>query len=199
MPLLLLSGPLRLSPFRLDALNERLHGRLRVLAGRDLFLLDAPELTEDQRELAAALLCDAPIAEPRSAHSLHVAPRFGTRSPWSTKATEILRSCGLPVARVERVLVLDADRRLDDPEVLAVLHDRLVEVAVWDAGELAAIFDEHAPRPLRYIGRSREQLAAANVSFGFALSADELDYLAEQFAALGRDPTDAELMMFAQA
>ncbi|MCB1626382.1 MAG: phosphoribosylformylglycinamidine synthase [Xanthomonadales bacterium] len=199
MPLLLLSGPLRLSPFRLDALNERLHGRLRVLAGRDLFLLDAPELTEDQRELAATLLCDAPIAEPRSAHSLHVAPRFGTRSPWSTKATEILRSCGLPVARVERVLVLDADRRLDDPEVLAVLHDRLVEVAVWDAGELAAIFDEHAPRPLRLIGRSREQLAAANVSFGFALSADELDYLAEQFAALGRDPTDAELMMFAQA
>lgn len=204
MPLLMLPGPLRLSAFRLDALNARLAAELpstapRVLAGRDLFLIDGPELGPDQIDRARALLLDAAEAPPASDCSLYVAPRFGTLSPWSSKASEILKLCDLPIVRVERVLVLDLDRRCVDPAVMAQLHDKLVEVALWDPAGLTAVFAQHAATPVQRIGRDLASLQAANARHGFALSADELDYLVEQFGRLARDPTDAELMMFAQA
>ncbi len=200
-----LPGPSRLSPFRLEALNRQLQRwQLRVAAGRDLYLLSSDPLSPEQ-QLRLPQLLMATEAAPPSDYStpLYVAPRFGTISPWSTKATDILQLCELPVHRVERVLVLDLLGELPGGEelntVLAVLHDRLVEVAVFDLAELDAVFSQSQPGPLRHVGRTNEALKEANQALGLALSEDEIDYLQQQYGALGRDPTDAELMMFAQA
>ena len=200
-----LPGPQRLSPFRLEALNRRLQAwQVEVVAGRDLYLLDAGQLDDQQRsQLPALLMSAAPAAAAPSTTPLYVAPRLGTISPWSSKATEILRLCEMPVRRVERVLVLDLRGSLPQGDALNALleqlHDRLVEVAVFDQGALASIFEQSQPGPLGQVGRTAEALRAANQNLGLALSEDEIDYLQDQYSAIGRDPTDAELMMFAQA
>lgn len=200
-----LLGPQRLSPFRLEALNRPLQRwNVSVVAGRDLYLLNADDLSAGQREQLPALLMSAEPAEPAAGSTpLYVAPRFGTISPWSTKATEILRLCEIPMRRVERVLALDLIGKLpQDAELdvmLGELHDRLVEVAVFDLDQLDAVFKQSSAGPLGRVGQSKAALNAANRELGLALSGDEIDYLHGQYQALGRDPTDAELMMFAQA
>jgi len=139
--------------------------------------------------------------------SLWVVPRLGTISPWSSKATEIAVRCGLTnVLRIERgieyrfqataVLSNDSKRRL-----AALLHDRMTQQVVEDLEQLA-LFAEHEPKPLQavpIIEQGREALVKANQALGLALSADEIDYLTDSFSQLQRDPTDVELMMFAQA
>jgi phosphoribosylformylglycinamidine synthase len=139
-----------------------------------------------------------------------VVPRPGTISPWSSKATDIARNCGLDaVERIERGVGFRIATRDDVPlsapertALLPLLHDRMTE-AIFDAAAAAdALFAHYPPRPLTTIplmSQGRAALAKANVELGLALSADEIDYLAEAFASLGRDPTDVELMMFAQA
>ncbi|MEZ4358846.1 MAG: phosphoribosylformylglycinamidine synthase [Kofleriaceae bacterium] len=134
----------------------------------------------------------------------YVVPRLGTTSPWSSKATEIAALCGLPVVRrVERGLRWIARGVVAQPAALtAALHDRMTESVLESVAQLAALFAEHAPRPLEPVPLGAEPLAAlAEVSqrLGLALSDDELAYLAERYGELGRDPTDVELMMFAQA
>ena len=139
---------------------------------------------------------------------LLVTPRLGTISPWSSKATDIVHQCGFEqVVRVERGIAyhlvsrarLDAGRR---GAVAALLHDRMTESVLDALEDAAALFHHYAPQPLETVDLAaggRVALAAANASLGLALSDDEIDYLAEHFAASGRDPTDVELMMFAQA
>ena len=137
-----------------------------------------------------------------------VVPRFGTTSPWSSKATDIAHSCGLEaVNRIERGIAY----RVDLPEdaspadvsaVAAILHDRMVETVLGDPEQAAALFEHHEPRPLAAIdvlGGGRPALEDANRELGLALAEDEIDYLVESFRALGRNPNDVELMMFAQA
>ena len=200
-----LPGPQRLSPFRLEALNRRLQRwQLRVAAGRDLYLLSADDLSQAQlAQLPALLMSATPAQAAPGSTPVYVAPRFGTISPWSTKATEILRLCEIPTRRVERVLALDLIGELPAGDELAAmlgeLHDRLVEIAVFDLQQLDAVFKQSKPGPLGRVARSKPALVAANGALGLALSDDEIDYLHEQYQALGRDPTDAELMMFAQA
>ncbi len=139
-----------------------------------------------------------------------VVPRFGTISPWSSKATDIAHNCGLDaIRRVERGIAwhlrtadgtsLDrAERTLLAP----FLHDRMTEVVLDDLADAAGLFAHVAPRPLatiplRELGRAA--LERANAELGLALAPDEIDYLAAAFRGLGRDPTDVELTMFAQA
>jgi len=137
---------------------------------------------------------------------VHVMPRLGTRSPWSSKATDILHACGLEtVERVERGIRYElgplADGQSVQGSVLAMLHDRMTESIVAPEALLTP-FRAGTAAPLRRIaltGDGRAALRAANRSLGLALSADEIDYLLEAFLRLGRDPSDAELMMFAQA
>ena len=131
--------------------------------------------------------------------------RIGTITPWSSKATDIARVCGLSrVLRIERGVLhgitgLPGGRSAVRGDVLVALHDRMTQ-AVLDSPEAAAALFEHAaPRPLQRIPRDPESLGRANQALGLALSADEIDYLADAYAGLGRDPSDAELMMFAQA
>ncbi|HEV8095252.1 MAG TPA: phosphoribosylformylglycinamidine synthase, partial [Burkholderiales bacterium] len=130
-----------------------------------------------------------------------VVPRIGTISPWSSKATEIARICGLSgVRRIERGTLHALDARLDADarrRVAALLHDRMTESVLAGPDDTAGLFRRFEPRPL-----GRVPLAAlerSNAELGLALADDEMEYLREAFRALGRDPTDAELTMFAQA
>ena len=135
-----------------------------------------------------------------------VAPRFGTISPWASKATDIFNNCGVKVNRLERVVVftLTGD---DLPAKLpaaaeSILHDRMTQSLVYDLDDVAALFIDGEPAHLEHVdimGQGRDALVRANTEFGFALSSEDIDYLVENFTKLGRNPTDVELMMFAQA
>ena len=136
-----------------------------------------------------------------------VVPRIGTISPWSSKATDIAAHCGLDaVERLERGIiyhVMPVVLAEENREVIAgLLHDRMTECVLADTTAADALFDAHEPGKLvsvDVLGRGRNALEAVNRELGLALSDDEIDYLLENFTALKRNPTDVELMMFAQA
>ena len=136
-----------------------------------------------------------------------VAPRLGTLSPWASKATDIAHSCGVEVRRVERVTeyLIGSDEPLGQQEwqaCAAVLHDRMTESALQSLEQSAELFDARDAEPMVHVdvlGTGREALVEADRAFGLALSEDEVDYLVEAFTGLRRNPTDVELMMFAQA
>ncbi|WP_255991179.1 phosphoribosylformylglycinamidine synthase [Chitinolyticbacter albus] len=141
---------------------------------------------------------------------LLVLPRLGTISPWASKATDIVQHCGLEqVARVERGMAVYASKPDGSPLstaeqslLIPLIHDRMTEQVfeTLDAG--AELFRHFDPKPLTSVdvlGGGRAALEAANGEFGLALSEDEIDYLVENFGKLGRNPTDVELTMFAQA
>ncbi|WP_030526438.1 phosphoribosylformylglycinamidine synthase [Phycicoccus jejuensis] len=147
------------------------------------------------------------VAEAPHTALVVVAPRLGTLSPWASKATDIAHSCGVDVRRVERVTEyhLLADEPLTQDQwarCADVLHDRMTESALPTREAAAALFDEREAEPVAHVdvlGRGREALEEADRDFGLALSDDEVDYLVEAFTGLRRNPTDVELMMFAQA
>jgi phosphoribosylformylglycinamidine synthase len=171
------------------------------------------ELSADDRRVLERLLTYGPRtidargeapAAPGAARRVLVVPRLGTISPWSSKATDIARICGLPrVRRVERGIWYDVAGQVSDEEGLRrALHDRMTESVLASSAEAAGLFSHAAPRPLGTIALGadgRAALAAANVRLGLALAPDEIDYLVDAYETLGRDPTDVELMMFAQA
>jgi phosphoribosylformylglycinamidine synthase len=138
-------------------------------------------------------------------YSFLVVPRLGTISPWSSKATDIAKNCAL--AKVERVergvwFTIETEKALNEEArrtVEAACHDRMTESVLHelDAGE--AIFETHHATRLETISRNAASLAKANSELGLALSADEIEYLVAAFDKLQRDPTDVELLMFAQA
>ncbi|MEI8573319.1 phosphoribosylformylglycinamidine synthase [Methylomonas sp. LW13] len=139
--------------------------------------------------------------------SLWVVPRLGTISPWSSKASEIAERCGLSVVkRIERGIEyrFTTTDTLSDAvkhQLAALLHDRMIQQVVYDQAELD-LFAEHDPQPLQTVAiieQGRDALVKANAELGMALSTDEIDYLTDSFIGLGRNPTDVELMMFAQA
>ncbi|QWD78801.1 phosphoribosylformylglycinamidine synthase [Polynucleobacter sp. MWH-Svant-W18] len=136
-----------------------------------------------------------------------VIPRFGTVSPWASKATDIAQQCGIPVLRIERGVeffwkskkALSADQ---EQVVIAAIHDRMTETVIESTDEANALYQTLADRPLSRIPvltEGRTALDKANQSLGLALSDDEIDYLTENFIRLQRNPSDVELMMFAQA
>jgi phosphoribosylformylglycinamidine synthase len=201
-PVQVLAGGDALSAFRvrrlLDALRKGAPG-LRGLRVIDFFLVQSDgAASADLRRL----LGPGPDALPAADLTLYVVPRLGTVSPWSSKATDIARVCGLPVQRIERghAYLLDGARELGAAEQ-ALLHDRMTESVLADAAGLAHVFDAPARRGLRtvdVIRGGRGALEKANREWGLALSAPEIEYLVKHFAGARRDPTDAELMMFAQ-
>jgi phosphoribosylformylglycinamidine synthase len=137
-------------------------------------------------------------------HHWLVVPRLGTTSPWSSKASEIARVCGLSeVRRIERGVEYWASGEIRDQAALyAALHDRMTESVVAERDQVAALFGHGTPAPLRHVdvlSLGREALVRANSELGLALSEAEIDYLQQGFTELRRNPTDAELMMFAQA
>ena len=142
--------------------------------------------------------------------SYFVSPRPGTISPWSSKATDIAHNCGLScVDRVERCrryqIGLVDGVSLSESEINTlkmIIHDRMIEAVVESQDQLAVLFETHDARPLQHIeilSDGRAALETANAELGLAISEDEIDYLLDGFCKIGRNPTDTELMMFAQA
>ncbi|MGY0194870.1 phosphoribosylformylglycinamidine synthase [Leptothrix sp. BB-4] len=186
---------------------------------------DAPLGEDDLRRLAALLTYGDPYeAGAGSADDalIVVMPRLGTVSPWASKATDIAHNCGLGIHRVERVTefriglktggvrgVIDSLRGtakgLDAAAwqaCAAVLHDRMTESVAAERDAARHLFDAQQAEPMAHVdvlGQGRAALVAANKDFGLALSDDEIDYLVAAFTGLKRNPSDVELMMFAQA
>ena len=168
------------------------------------------ELSVRGREVLEGLLAygsPAPVMAEAGAVIL-VLPRIGTISPWASKATDIAHICGLEkVRRIERGVAyrLEAERVLGNETLqrLAVLvHDRMTESVVFNPDAAIRLFARHEPVPLRRVdvlSGGHDALRRADAELGLALSRDEIDYLVENFGRLGRNPSDAELMMFAQA
>ncbi|HZP68044.1 MAG TPA: phosphoribosylformylglycinamidine synthase, partial [Rudaea sp.] len=206
--MILLDGLPALSAFRLARLNRelaRVASGCRVLASWYVYLVAAADNAAlDTTRLAGVLRGSGGGAKPAT---LWVTPRLGTISPWSSKATDILHGCGFAVRRVERATAFSLDGApardsAEWPRVLAALHDPMTQSVLTSLDEAQAMFRAQPAAPLERIalaGGAIEALGAANRRLGLALAADEIEYLAARYAELGRDPTDAELMMFAQA
>ena len=145
---------------------------------------------------------------------LRVLPRLGTLSPWASKATDIAHNCGLSaVRRIERGIeyrfvlkkgLLGAKKITPEQHALiaSLIHDRMTETVVDAAFDASVLMKTLPGKPLTQIAvlaKGKLALEEANETLGLALSPVEIDYLLTSFKELGRDPTDVELMMFAQA
>ena len=213
MTMLQLAGPPAATAFRL----KKLRAELRALAPTIIdvavhfehFAHVARPLDAAEQRVLGALLDYGGGVEPAQAsrQRLYVVPRLGTISPWASKATDIAKLCSLPVRRIERgrVYALEVQSALTAAElerVAPLLHDRMTETLLTERPTREVLFAEHEPRPVQTVDvlrGGRSALERANTELGLALSSDEIDYLALQFGVLQRNPTDVELMMFAQA
>ncbi|MGO1888540.1 MAG: phosphoribosylformylglycinamidine synthase, partial [Halomonas sp.] len=177
----------------------------------DVHTNDRQVLDDASRERLAQLLdygTHASVEVSEHAQRFLIVPRLGTQSPWSSKATDIAHNCGLrQISRIERGIDYRVSfTAMPDEEglkaLVALLHDRMTETVLADASDAAKLFAQHDPAPLGSVDildGGREALAAANQALGLALAEDEIDYLVDAFNELGRNPSDIELMMFAQA
>ena len=212
--MLILAGSVALSDFRrtklLNTLQAAVPSVTAIKAEYTHFVRAKRDLSADEQARLKTLLTYEEVQGDHqcSGTLFVVTPRAGTISPWSSKATDIAHNCGLSmVERVERGIAYDVQtsQALSDTErdtLAALLHDRMTEMVLNDLQDAVVLFSEAEPAPLRYVditGDAKTALAQANKDWGLALSADEIDYLAENYAELGRNPTDVELMMFAQA
>ena len=210
-----LLGEPALSDFRKRKLIRSIQGRLGAAdppeagIGLDAHFLYFVESSAPPGASELAALQDLLQGERVEAVSpeglLLVVPRLGTQSPWSTKATDIARRCGLgAVERIERGIAYRISGLGPESHaaIAPALHDRMTQSVLERLEQAAALFAHHAPRPLVQVPLLEQgagALRSADRELGLALSGDEIDYLARAFAAMGRNPSDAELMMFAQA
>ena len=167
--------------------------------------LDAATVEKLQALLAAQSVEQTPKAR-EGLHLFLVTPRLGTISPWASKATNIAENCGLEgIERIERGMAVWLEGTLTDGQKqqwAALLHDRMTESVLTDIDAAAQLFhhiQSETFSSVDVLGGGKEALVKANTEMGLALSADEIDYLVENYQALNRNPSDVELMMFAQA
>lgn len=212
--MLQLRGAPALSDFRCSNLLKSLKLQLPEVSGLYAEFTHFADLTGDldagQRAVLDAILKYGPsqqVHEPQGQLVL-VVPRPGTISPWSSKATDIAHNCGLQqIKRLERGIAyyVQATGSLDQAQLqtaAALLHDRMVEAVLWDMDSAQALFEQEQPAALTSVDiltGGRDALVKANSELGLALAEDEIDYLVQSFTELKRNPTDVELMMFAQA
>lgn len=212
-----LRGAPALSEFRAQRLLEAVQARCSRVVGLHAeyahFVDINGEMTSEHRQVLDRLLTYGPrlsVQRPASGEGelMLVVPRPGTISPWSSKATDIAHNCGLKqVRRLERgvawtFLTSEPLSEEDRQAIAPVIHDRMIESVVTSFEQADSLFTTSEPAPLETIdiaGAGREALEEANVRMGLALADDEVDYLLRSFADMGRNPTDVELMMFAQA
>ncbi len=208
-----------LSSFRAQQLLTDLvaiHPKITGVSARFVHLVAtegavAPAL---QERLSALLTYGDPYTGSAEGLAFIVTPRLGTISPWASKATDIARNCGLNVFRVERMTEYRVDMKSgllggkpelsteQTAQVAALLHDRMTESVFATRAEAEQLFNTLAAQPMEFVdvlGGGRAALETANKQWGLALAEDEIEYLVNAFSDLKRNPTDVELMMFAQA
>ena len=206
-------GPASHSPFKLESLLRRLQSidqNIDDLGARFIHLIDSKnDPDEEQDRILDSILeygPDWPFGTDEG-FKVFTLPRFGTTSPWSSKATDIAKVCGLTsIEKIERGVVFTLALKDKDSapskEVIEMLYDRMTEVVITDLKQAKEIFSSLEPQPFSdvdILSDGKKALETANIELGLALNNDEIDYLLEQFTKLNRNPTDAELMMFAQA
>jgi len=210
--MLILRGAPALSAFRHGKLLEQLTSKVPAVTGLYAEFAHFADVTgvlnADEEQVLARLLKygpSVPVQEPSGKLFLTI-PRFGTISPWSSKASDIARNCGLAkIQRLERGIAYYISGELseaDSAAVAALLHDRMTQLVLNALEDAAALFSHAQPKPLTAVdvlGGGRAALEQANQDLGLALAEDEIDYLVKSFNDLGRNPHDIELMMFAQA
>lgn len=199
--MLVLQGRAAMAPHVLERLRaqlQELDGDIRLGRVHELFFVCGHSPATATLATLERLL-DATSAPAALPDGIVVVPRLGTISPWSSKATEILRGAGVALQRIERGEYFEIDGVAMElmPAVTALLHDPMTQSLLAGLPVAEQLFAAPAPGPVRWI--ALDALEQANSELGLALSDDEIDYLRTRYTALGRDPSDAELMMFAQA
>ncbi len=211
-----LSGSIALSQFRLDKLFQRLNEHAPNIARIDTafvhFAFSSQPFQAHDIERLQQILTYGPMQQQglTSGELLLVIPRFGTISPWASRATDIARHCGLAdLLRLERGVAYYVSTHNGEPLTAdertclrAMLHDRMTETVITRIEDAEHLYHHASPKPLSNIDMlagGQAALEAANQDMGLALSPDEIDYLFNNFSKMGRNPTDVELMMFAQA
>ncbi|WP_417225645.1 phosphoribosylformylglycinamidine synthase [Sutterella wadsworthensis] len=211
-----LEGPRALSDFREERLLralEKVNSAVEAVSSRFIHFVHAEkELDAASVDRLQALLNYGPTPSKvlENTFDVLVVPRLGTISPWASKATDIVGNCGVAgVLRVERGTLFSVQMKAgtvlseDEKRALAaLLHDRMTESAVPPDFPVQNLFVDLQGRPMETVpllAQGRKALEEANADMGLALSDDEIAYLADAFEKLQRDPTDVELMMFAQA
>jgi len=211
-------GASALSDFRIAQLLPRLAAispQIQGISARFVHLVatTTPLAEVHKQTLSALLTYGEPYTGPVDGPVIVVSPRLGTVSPWASKATDIAHNCGFELRRVERLteyrlvmksgLLSTAKLNAEQlGQVAAALHDRMTESAMPSRDEAAALFTALEPAPMDHVdvlSGGRAALETANKTWGLALADDEIDYLVNAFTGLKRNPTDVELMMFAQA
>ena len=209
-----LRGVTALSDFRVEKLFQKAAalGLPEVKLSSEFWYFVGSEKTLDAatvEKLQALLAAQSVEQTPKAREGLHlflVTPRLGTISPWASKATNIAENCGLEgIERIERGMAVWLEGALTDEQKqqwAALLHDRMTESVLTDIDAAAQLFhhiQSETFSSVDVLGGGKEALVKANTEMGLALSADEIDYLVENYQALNRNPSDVELMMFAQA
>lgn len=207
-----LCGEAALSPFRIEKLLQQaarlqLDCNIQINSEYRYFVASATELDSGQQQKLLQLLrATHQNSNTLTGTQLLVTPRLGTISPWASKATDIAHNCGLNVIeRIERGILYSFSRELSQQEQdswQTILHDRMTESVLTAVADAAQLFHTTAAKSFTSIdilANGKTALQAANQQMGLALSADEIDYLVENYQQLQRNPTDVELMMFAQA
>ena len=206
----LLGGP-AFSEFHMQKLVDgvrRRTGQAFLISAQCIYFVESPEcISQDELGRLEALLQAAAVTDVETSGLLLVVPRLGTQSPWSTKATDIAHRCGLDtISRIERGTLFHLPEEAVAAQMLtkieSLFHDRMTQTVLSRLEQAKALFDHHPARPLGLVDLSTDSqkaLEKANRDLGLALSASEIEYLIEAYRELDRNPTDAELMMFAQA
>lgn len=209
-----LRGVTALSDFRVEKLLQKAAalGLPKVKLSSEFWYFVGSEKALDAatvEKLQALLAAQSVEQTPKAREGLHlflVTPRLGTISPWASKATNIAENCGLAgIERIERGMAVWLEGALTDEQKqqwAALLHDRMTESVLPDFQTASKLFhhlESETFSTVDVLGGGKEALVKANTETGLALSADEIDYLVENYQALQRNPSDVELMMFAQA
>ena len=198
----------------LNSLSQKTNLKITHLKSQQVYIFSKDLAEHDYKKAVDLLnhgdeiaLNQASQHENQEALQIIVSPRFGTISPWASKATDIFNNCEIAVERVERLVVYTLigenlpEKLPHDIEMM--LYDRMTQSLFYDLAKAQHLFDDHEPAPLNHVdvmGKGREALESANREFGFALSSQDIDYLMNAYVhVLKRNPTDVELMMFAQA
>ncbi len=220
MTILILSGSNALSSFRVDRFLTRLRliePDISEITGHYVHFVSllAPLSPSEQEQLTNLLNYGDSCTYQKRGTEFIVIPRLGTISPWASKATDIAKNCGMEkVLRIERGILYDVtlkasffsrNKELSEKiknEIAALLHDRMTETVLFDIQKAELLFKELPAKPLEIVdvlSQGKSALMKADKELGLALSEDEIDYLTHSFTELKRNPTDVELMMFAQA